>query len=69
MVDNSGTDALDVIESNKMPPNQNGEREAHIAALSFGLLFMCMLGLLAISETGNQTTVTAVAVTDLPHIR
>ena len=46
-----------------------GKREAHIAALSFGLMFVCMLVLFAISDTVDQPTVATVAATSLPDIR
>lgn len=37
-----------------MPQDQTGAREASIAACSFAFLFVCMLGLLAIADAGDQ---------------
>jgi hypothetical protein len=49
-----------------MPQDQTGAREASIAAYCFALLFMCMLGLLAVSDVGNQTVVTNMAAASFP---
>ena len=52
-----------------MPHNGAGKREAHIAALSFGFLFVCMLALVAISDIGDPAIVATVGATNLPDIR
>ena len=52
-----------------MPHDQTGAAEATVAALSFAFLFVCMLGLFAVSDLGDPATVATVAVTNLPDIR
>lgn len=52
-----------------MPHDQTGAAEAAVAALSFGLLFVCMLGLLAISDIGDPAVVATVGATNFPDIR
>jgi len=42
---------------------------AAVAALSFGLLFVCMLGLLAISDIGDAAIVATVGATNLKFTR
>ena len=37
-----------------MSTDLNGAREASLAAVSFGVLFMCMLGFLAASDAGDR---------------
>jgi hypothetical protein len=44
-----------------MDADRTGAREAQIAGLSFGFLFLCMFGLLAASESREQGRTEAVA--------
>jgi hypothetical protein len=50
--------------------DHTGAREASIAAWCFGLLFLSMLGLLAIADAGDQAAVaTTMASVNLAEIR
>jgi hypothetical protein len=57
------------LETAVADDNGTGAAEAAIAALSFGFLFVCMLGLLAIADAGDQATLATVAATNFTRIR
>ena len=52
-----------------MPHDQTGGREASLVAWTVGLLFVCMLGLLAIADIADNRNDATVAATNLPEIR
>jgi hypothetical protein len=42
-----------------MAIDRNGAREAALAAWAAGILFLCMLGLLAVSDAGDRSVLTS----------